>query len=260
MSGLTIQEQKEALKILKPPSVETVLTEVSGMVERFSGYRTALGQISFDWSSDPFKVLIGTILSHRTRDEMTAKASEQLFKRFSNAEDLAEASEEEVQRLIKPVGFYRVKAKRIIEVARILVEQFNSRVPNDMESLLSLPAVGRKTANCVLVYGFQKPAIPVDTHVHRISNRLNLVQTRTPEETEAKLTETVARKYWLNINDLFVRFGQVVCRPLAPRCDVCTLREHCAYYVLRVKPISSSKPQEVSPRSSRRSGLSPQPS
>ncbi|MFQ6134192.1 MAG: endonuclease III domain-containing protein [Nitrososphaerales archaeon] len=235
---MTIQEQQEVLKVLKPPSVEKVLVEVSSMLERYIGYRTALGQISVEWASDPFKVLIGTILSHRTKDEMTAKAAEHLFQRFKGPEDLAEADEEAVQELIRPAGFYRVKAKRIKEVAKLIVERFNGGVPQDMESLLSLPAVGRKTANCVLVYGFQTPAIPVDTHVHRISNRLNLVQTRTPEETEVRLAEKADRKYWLNINDLFVRFGQTVCRPIGPRCEVCSLREYCAYYALKV-----AKPQ-----------------
>lgn len=235
---MTIQEQEESLKVLKPPSVEKVLVEVSHMLERYIGYRTALGQISVEWASDPFKVLIGTILSHRTKDKMTAKAAEQLFRRFKKPEDLAEADEEEIQRLIRPAGFYRVKAKRIKEVARLIIERFNGAVPKDMESLLSLPAVGRKTANCVLVYGYKTPAIPVDTHVHRISNRLNLVQTRTPEETEVRLAEKADRKYWLNINDLFVRFGQTVCKPIGPKCEMCSLRAYCAYYALKV-----AKPQ-----------------
>ena len=235
MNALTIQEQQDFLKVLKSPSVRTVLIEVSCMLEKYLGYRTALGQISVKWASDPFKVLVGTILSQRTKDEMTAKAAEQLFQKFRDPADLAEADEEEIQKLIRPAGFYRVKARYIKEVARLILERFNSEVPQDMESLLSLPAVGRKTANCVLVYGFKTPAIPVDTHVHRISNRLNLVQTRTPEETEVRLTEITNKKYWLNLNDLFVRFGKTVCKPIGPRCIMCNLRIHCAYYILKVK-------------------------
>lgn len=221
---------------MKPPSITKVVTEVAQMLERYAGYKTALGQISADWAEDPFKVLIGTILSHRTKDEMTATASEQLFRRFGDPDSLASADETEIEKLIRPVGFYRVKAKRVKEVARLIIDRFGGEVPRDMETLLSLPAVGRKTANCVLVYGFNEPAIPVDTHVHRISNRLNLVQTRTPEETEARLIETADRRYWLNINDLFVRFGQTVCLPIGPKCGICTLQGSCAYYHLRVAP------------------------
>jgi len=204
------------------------------MLEVYTGYRTALGEITVEWASDPFKVLIGTILSHRTKDEVTARAAERLFHRFRDVKELAEADEQEVEELIKPVGFYHVKSKRIIEVSKTIVERFNCNVPEDMDSLLTLPAVGRKTANCVLVYGFRRPAIPVDTHVHRISNRLNLVQTRTPEETELELVKNIDQKYWLNLNDLFVRFGQIICRPIGPRCGVCSLRDHCAYYNTKV--------------------------
>jgi len=235
LNPLIIKEQQNILKILKPPSVKKVLTEVSKMLKEHLGNQTALNQISINWASDPFKVLIGTILSHRTKDEMTSKASEQLFMKFSTPSDLAKANEEEVQNLIRSTGFYRVKARRIKEISHLILVKFNGKVPEDMESLLSLPSVGRKTANCVLVYGFKKPAIPVDTHVHRISNRLNLVQTKTPEETEFKLTEIVDKKYWLNLNDLFVRFGKAVCKPIGPKCIMCNLRTHCAYYILKVE-------------------------
>jgi endonuclease-3 len=235
LNTLTIKEQQNILKVLKPPPVKIVLIEVSKMLKEYLGNQTALNQISVNWGSDPFKVLIGTILSHRTKDEMTSKAAEQLFMRFNTPSDLAEANDEEVQSLIRSTGFYRVKARRIKQVSQLLLVKFNGKVPEDMESLLSLPSVGRKTANCVLVYGFKKPAIPVDTHVHRISNRLNLVQTRTPEETEVRLTEIIDKKYWLNLNDIFVRFGKTICKPIGPRCIICNLRIHCAYYILKVK-------------------------
>jgi endonuclease-3 len=211
------------------------------MLSRIQNIRTLLGNIKEKSNSDPFRILIGTILSHRTRDEMTEKASNELFKRFNNSENLANASEKEIQELIKPTGFYRVKAKRIKEVSKIIIEEFEGKVPSDIQSLLSLPMVGRKTANCVLVYGFNIPAIPVDTHVHRISNRLNLVQTIKPEETESDLVDKVERKYWLDINELFVRFGQSICKPITPLCGKCNLRDSCAYYEVKVKT-SNTKP------------------
>ena len=235
MSTLTIKEQQETLKVLKPPPTKKVFTEISRMLKENSGNQTALNQISINWDNDPFKVLIGTILSQRTKDEITSKAAEQLFVRFSTPTDLASANEGEVQKIIRPTGFYRVKARRLKEVSRLILDEFNGKVPNDMEKLLSLPSVGRKTANCVLVYGFKKPAIPVDTHVHRISNRLNLVQTKHPDETEAILTKKIDKKNWLSLNDLFVRFGKTICKPLSPRCIVCNLKNHCAYYTLKIK-------------------------
>jgi endonuclease-3 len=132
--------------------------------------------------------------------------------------------------LIKPSGFYNMKTKNIIRVSRQLLTQFGGEVPRTMDELLSLHSVGRKTANCVLVYAFNEPAIPVDTHVHRISNRLGLVSTKKPEDTEAVLASSVPREYWLQLNDLFVRFGQTVCKPIGPKCSECLLRSSCRYY------------------------------
>ena len=190
--------------------------------------KTALDDVSS--RADPFKVLIATILSHRTRDEATKVAADNLFRVYDSARELAEADPMQIEQLIKPVGFYRVKAKRIVEVSKILCERFGGVVPDDFEALLSLPSVGRKTANCVLVYGFGKPALPVDTHVHRISNRLGLVSTKTPEETEEALKRVIDKKYWVKINDLLVKFGQQICRPIKPRCEVCTLKLFCRFY------------------------------
>ncbi len=190
---------------------------------------TALGEISRE-QRDPFKVLIATILSHRTRDENTEKASERLFSAYGTAAELARADLEKVREFIRPVGFYRVKAQKIRDVAQILLDKYHGRVPDTLDELIALPGVGRKTANCVLVYGFGKAAIPVDTHVHRISNRLGIVRTKTPEETEVALTKAVDPKYWLMINELFVKFGQTVCKPIGPRCDICLLRRGCKYY------------------------------
>ncbi|HIH44932.1 MAG TPA: endonuclease III [Candidatus Methanoperedenaceae archaeon] len=178
----------------------------------------------------PFEVLIATVLSHRTRDEMTARASERLFEKYGTPEALARALPGEVEPLIRDVGFYRVKSARIIRIAGLLIEKFGGRVPDDMDSLLTLPGVGRKTANCVLNYGFSKPAIAVDTHVHRISNRIGIVETRTPEETEMRLMEIIPEHQWVSINGLIVRFGQDVCRPVGPRCGECVLADVCGSY------------------------------
>jgi len=182
---------------------------------------------TFFRNSDPFKVLISTILSQRTRDESTAIASRDLFSVYRDAAMLSKASEERLQKLIKRVGFYRTKAKRIKEVSKIILERYDGKTPDNLEDLLTLPAVGRKTANCVLVYGFMKPAIPVDTHVHRISNRLGLVKTKTPEQTEVSLRKTIPKKYWIDINELLVRHGQNVCKPITPRCSECTITKLC---------------------------------
>ena len=177
----------------------------------------------------PFQILVGTILSARTRDENTAEVSKRLFARYPNPARLARAKKKDVERVIKSIGFYRVKAGRIIEVAKIIDGRYGGRVPKDLEKLVELPGVGRKTANCVLVYAFGEPAIPVDTHVHRISNRLGLVETRTPEETEAALAKKIPKKFWLEINDTFVMYGQNICRPVSPMCGRCRIRRSCRY-------------------------------
>jgi endonuclease-3 len=206
---------------------------VYGSIDKRS---TALAQLQEAEDGDPFRVLIGTILSHRTRDENTTKATENLFSRYKTPFQLANADPDVVRRLIRPSGFYNMKTKNIILVSKQLIADFGGRVPDNEEDLLKLRSVGRKTANCVLVYAFNKPAIPVDTHVHRISNRLGLVNTRKPEETEAALARVVARRYWLELNDLFVRFGQTTCKPIGPHCESCTLTGTCEYFRTVVAP------------------------
>jgi endonuclease III len=191
---------------------------------------TTLKQLQAEEYGDPFKILIGTILSSRTRDETTTKVVKTLFKRFRNAKELAEGNIEEVKQIIHSIGFYNVKAKRIIEVSQLIVKRFNGKVPNRIEKLLELPGVGRKTANCVLVYGFNKPAIPVDIHVHRISNRIGLVNTKTPEKTEIELNSIIDKKYWLKLNNTFVMYGQNVCLPVTPKCNLCELKKMCKFY------------------------------
>jgi endonuclease-3 len=191
---------------------------------------TALQEISDSTDGDPFRVLIGTVLSHRTKDPVTAKASSRLFAAFPDARKLSKANVRTVSRLIKPVGFYKTKAKTVKKLARIILERYDNKVPESIDELLKLPSVGRKTANCVLVYGFKKPAIPVDTHVHRIFNRIGIVKTRTPDETEMELVKVVDRRDWLELNDVFVKFGQMVCRPIGPKCPACPLNDRCRYY------------------------------
>lgn len=216
-----------------------ILIEIQRMLMEEDGDITTLGEISSRTGRDPFKVLISTILSQRTRDENTRKASSALFKVYKNAEELAGGDPNVIEQLIRPAGFYRVKTQKIREVASIISTKYSGKVPKDFEELLHLPGVGRKTANCVLVYGFAKPAIPVDTHVHRISNRIGLVETRTPEQTEMRLKEIVDKRYWLDLNELLVRFGQEICKPIGPRCGICNLTKICKYYREVVLPTNS---------------------
>ena len=191
---------------------------------------TALKELHEAETGNPFSILIGTILSARTKDENTAKVVKKLFRKYKSVHALSKAKVKDVEKLIKSIGFYHVKAKRIIEVASIISSQYKGKVPNDFDKLLKLPGVGRKTANCVLVYAFDSPAIPVDTHVHRISNRIGLVITKTPEETEFELMKKIPKKYWLEINDTFVMYGQNICKPISPQCGVCKIKNSCKYY------------------------------
>lgn len=191
---------------------------------------TALKNLQTQEDGDPYKILIGTILSARTRDETTAQVIKMLFSEFKNPDELSRADLKDIKKLIQKIGFYNVKATRIKEVSKILVEKYNSKVPSNLEDLLTFPGVGRKTANCVLVYGFRKPAIPVDIHVHRISNRLGIVNTKKPEETEIDLQRSIDRKYWTGVNETFVTFGQNICLPIKPKCNLCHLTKICKYY------------------------------
>ena len=179
--------------------------------------------------NDPFKILISTILSLRTKDQITAQASDRLFKVADTPEKILKLSEKEIVKLIYPVGFYRNRAKIIKEISKILVEKFNSKVPDDLETLLSFKGVGRKTANLVLSEGFGKPAICVDVHVHRISNRIGLVKTKSPEETEFKLMEILPKRYWKDINFVLVAFGQTICKPVKPKCKKCPIVKYCEH-------------------------------
>ena len=206
-----LQGMRNTMNAVKPPRI------------------TALRDLH-DAQTGPFSILIGTILSARTKDEATTKAVKILFSKYKNPKQLANAKVKDVEKIIKSIGFFHVKSKRIIEVAKIINTKYKGKVPADLETLVELPGVGRKTANCVLVYAFEKPAIPVDIHVHRISNRLGLVETKNPEETEQELMKKIKKKYWIEINDTFVMYGQNICKPISPMCNVCKIKKNCKYY------------------------------
>ena len=182
----------------------------------------------FNGRQDPFRVLVATILSQRTRGSNTREAEKRLFACFSTPAEVARAPRRKIERLIRPAGFYRAKARHIQETARAIVERFAGRVPRDLPRLMTLPGVGRKTANCVLVYAFGKAAIPVDIHVHRVANRLGWVETKTPEQTEQELCKLLPRRMWLQVNELLVRHGRTICLPRRPRCNRCPVERWCA--------------------------------
>ncbi len=175
----------------------------------------------------PYRVLISTLLSLRTKDETTLKASERLFKVADTPEKMLNLSKEQIEKLIYPVGFYHRKAEQILKISKILIEKYNGKVPDDLDELLKLPGVGRKTANLVLNEGFGKLGICVDTHVHRISNRLGLVKTKTPEQTEFALRKILPEKYWIIFNTLLVTLGQNICTPISPKCSICPIERYC---------------------------------
>ncbi len=177
--------------------------------------------------ANPFCILSSTLLSLRTRDEVTAAASKRLFEYATTPEEMIATGEEKIARLIYPVGFYPTKSKRLIEISRILIEDFNSKVPDSLEELLSLPGVGRKTANLVLTEGFKIAAVCVDTHVHRISNRIGYVKTTNADKTEMALRKKLPKKYWIIYNEILVAFGQVLCRPISPFCSKCPVSLMC---------------------------------
>lgn len=209
--------------------IRSLLTMMKGQVAD-EAYPGAMEHIDVVWARDPFHVLISTVLSQRTRDQNTFTASKALFSRFDTPAEIASADLDELIELVRPAGFPQAKAKAIKEIGRRLHQDFNDKVPSDIEVLLTLPMVGRKTANCVLSYGFGIPSICVDTHVHRISNRIGIVATDSPDETEVSLMNIAPKELWCDINAIMIRFGQRVCLPRNPRCDKCSVRSECDYF------------------------------
>jgi endonuclease-3 len=182
-----------------------------------------------EWPCDPFHVLIATILSQRTKDDNTRKASDNLFRKYPTIEAIAEADPADVAALIRPAGFPNQKAKAITECCRILRDQYGCKVPEDTDEMTKLPMVGRKTAACVRSYAMEIPSVCVDTHVHRISNLMGLVKTKTPEETEYALMALTPKERWSDINRYLVRHGQEICQPNRPHCEKCMVNDMCQY-------------------------------
>ena len=180
-----------------------------------------------DNMNGPFAILISTVLSLRTKDEVTEEASQRLFAMADTPEAIMALGEENIQQAIYPVGFYRNKAKTIMGICRVLIERYNSLVPDSVDELLTFRGVGRKTANLVVTLGYGKEGICVDTHVHRISNRLGYIETQNPRETEIVLLNKLPKKYWIRYNPLLVAFGRTVCRPSSPLCSRCAIASYC---------------------------------
>ncbi len=187
-------------------------------------------EISIKTNKDAYKILIATMLSLRTKDSTTKDASERLFGRAFTPEGMLKLSASEISELIYPVGFYRVKALNILETSQILIDQFNGRVPDEIDELLKLKGVGRKTANLVVTEAYDKDGICVDTHVHRISNRFGYVNTKTADDTEFALRAKLPKEYWRVYNDVLVIYGQNRCKPISPKCHECTITDYCDFY------------------------------
>lgn len=196
------------------------------LTERYHNNTSALMDVSNN-AKDPFLVLISCILSLRTKDAVTAEATKRLFARAKTPAEMLKLTKEEIEVLIYPVGFYHRKTEQILEICRVLIERYDSRVPDELEELLKFKGVGRKTANIVVTMGYNKLGVAVDTHVHRISNRLGLVATKTPHQTEFALRDLLPEKYWIIFNDLLVMHGQNICTPISPKCSICPIAEYC---------------------------------
>jgi endonuclease-3 len=213
----------------RPPSVDN--RRLPWFIRRVRGHLAGVAPpvvtLIAEQARDPFRVLVSTLLSARTKDDVTARASARLFAVASTPAAIAALPARRIERLIFPVGFYRTKARNLRAACRLLVERFGGRVPDSIDALVELPGVGRKTANLVLIEGFRKPAICVDTHVHRITNRWGYVETGSPAETEIALRRALPRRYWLESNALLVSFGQHTCLPLSPLCSSCPVERRC---------------------------------
>ncbi len=212
--------------------------------EEVSDYRVPVVDLLAVQTRSPFKILVATILSARTKDEVTAAASQRLFSKAPDAKALARLDEKKIQELIFPVGFYKSKARYLKQLPRALAS-FANKVPQEIEELVRLPGVGRKTANLVRAVAFDKDAICVDTHVHRIMNIWGYVCTKTPLETEQALREKLPRAYWKEINKILVAFGQYTCRPVSPHCYRCVLEEDCPRIGVSPRKPPSSYPKST---------------
>jgi len=208
-----------AVELVAPDAVREVIRTLA---DTYHGH----GSVEL---GDPYKVLVATVISARTREEQTTAVSNRVFARYPDAFALAGADEGELYDLLEGSQYREVKAPRLIAMAGILVEKYGGQVPDSVEALLELPGVGRKTANCVLIYAFNVPALCVDTHMHRITNRLGWVYTRTPDGTERALEKIIPRDLWTGVNRLFLQHGRAICTPGVPHCTICPIRQWCRY-------------------------------
>ncbi len=211
MPSPTKKEISTIFSLLEPLHPLTMLEELSQL-----GYT-------------PFQLLIATLLSARSKDSTVIPIVKELFKTYPQPKNFTTLPQSELEQHIYKIGFYKTKAKHIIALSAIIITKYNSQIPNTFDQLTSLPGVGRKTANCILAYVYNQPAIAVDIHVHRISNRLGWVHTSTPEQTETQLQQLVPKHHWININRLFVGHGQTICKPLNPSCHICPILHYCEY-------------------------------
>lgn len=203
--------------------IDTIIAILKQETEKYTP--PVVTQFSYD--KNPFKVLISCLLSLRTKDTATGPASERLFALADSPEKMLTLSTAEIEKVIYPVGFYKTKAQRIKDICTVLIAHYHSTVPNTIDALLTLKGIGRKTANLVVTLGYGKLGICVDTHVHRLSNRLGLVKTKNPHETEFALRKLLSKKHWIIYNDLLVTWGQNVCAPISPFCSRCAVYEYC---------------------------------
>ncbi len=198
-------------------------------------WETPIVTLMAETYQSPFRVLISCILSLRTQDATTAQASHRLFALADTPQAMLKLTAQKIAKVIYPVGFYRTKAKVIRDACQVLMRDYSGRVPDDIDELLKLKGVGRKTANLVVTLGYRKPGICVDTHVHRISNRWGYVKTANPEKTEFALRDKLPKPYWIEYNDLLVSFGQHLCRPISPRCSECPIETYCGKIGVRIR-------------------------
>ena len=202
--------------------------EVNRILKKeYARYDTPVIEFIHAQTKDPFKVLVSTILSARTKDQTTTEVVGRLFKKVKNANDLKKIPLKELEKLVFPAGFFRVKAKHLKQLPAVLEKEFKGKIPEDIDGLCKLPGVGRKTANLVVTVAFDKYGICVDVHVHRISNRLGLIKTKTPLETEMTLRKILPKRYWKTWNSQLVSYGQHTCKPINPMCDICKIRKYC---------------------------------
>jgi endonuclease-3 len=202
-------------------------TVIEAIKEKVSSWKDPTVKQISDTTRDPFRILISCLLSSRTKDATTEEASKRLFSLASSAQELARLPVEVIEKAIYPVGFYRTKARNIKDLCRVLLDKYQGEVPRELDELMKLKGIGRKSANLVITLGFNNLGICVDTHVHRISNRLGYVKTRTPAQTEQALRKKLPKKYWIIFNGLLVTLGQNICTPISPRCSICPVNQYC---------------------------------